>query len=219
MFTSDGGTRAYTYKVTVAPVGRPVSLEIFKAHIKKSNALEDTLLALYLDAAIQYAEKFTKRDLITRTYQTFRDYFPGGNYGEGYYTLQSEAFSQNFEIRKSPLQSVEAIEYKDSTSGLWVTVASLNYYHTLETDYSEIGLNPGYSWPENVLRTLDAVRITFKSGFADTDAGISADWKTAILAHAASLWANRGDCSESGCANSLPGSSFAFYSQNRIISL
>ena len=68
--------RAYTYKVTVPPVNGAVSLATFKSHIKKTGSSEDALLQIYLDAAINFAEGFIRRDLITRTYETFRDFFP-----------------------------------------------------------------------------------------------------------------------------------------------
>ena len=81
--------RAYTYKVTIAPATGAVPLQTFKDHIKRTNSSEDSLLQVYLDAAIDYAEGFIRRDLITRTYETFRDFFPLPGQNEGYYAFGS----------------------------------------------------------------------------------------------------------------------------------
>lgn len=217
--------RAYTYKVTEAPSVLAVSLATFKSHIKKTTSDEDALLTIYLNAAIDYCEKFTRRDLITRTYITFRDFFPG--ISEGYYrfggvpslgSISTGGGNIGFEIRRSPLQSVESIKYLKVT--VLTTVATTVFYNTVEEDYSEILTNDASSWPEDADRQLQAVQIEFKSGFGDAESDVP-PWATeGILLHATQMSQDRGDCScEGGVKKSLPSIANTIYLQNRIENL
>lgn len=220
--------RAYTYRVIVQPAEPAVDLDTFKLHIKKTSTAEDTILQMYLNAAITYAEKFTRRDFTYRTYETFRDFFPGSGQNEGYYSYGnvpsgSQVYSSGenigYEIRKSPLVSVEEISYTDSEGNSGVVVLSSVYYNTREDDYSEILTLPGQSWPTNVMNRLQAIRIEFICGMADTTANFllqHAELSVAIMEIATNLWANRGDCSECSCKNATPPQARMVLMQNRI---
>ena len=222
--------RAYTYTVIVPPANPAVLLSTFKEHIVVTTSLNDNILQLYLDAAIQFAENYTGKDLITRTYQTFRDFFPNPSQNEGYYPfgrvptgatsiIPSTVGNVGFELRRSPLQAVNAITYIDS-DGNSQTVDSTIYYFTVEEDYSEVLLiNDDSTWPENAFTRLQSIQIEFATGIGDTSTDIPACWQVAIMEHAAMLWANRGDCSDSGCMKMLPAAAKAFYDQKRIIKL
>lgn len=219
--------RAYTYRVTTRAV-LPVSfLELFRDHIKRTNTAEDTLLTLYLNAAIKTGENITRRDFLTKTYRTFRDFFPVAFQNEGYYTNGAiptfdggiRNFSDNigFEIRKSPLQSVAEISYQ--LLGVNTTVSTDVYYNTIEEDYSEILLNPDQEWPEDADVKLQAVRIDFLAGFGADETFIPEDIVNAILEHATNMWKNRGDCNDTACMKSLPAISRQTFLQHRIENL
>lgn len=221
--------RAYTYQVTVPPVGGPVSLTLFKQHINVTHTLTDELLQVYLNAAVEFAEKYTNVTLINRTYTTFRDFFPNPNQSEGYYTygrvptgastlIPSTIGNVGFELRRSPVTSVSSIIYTNTDNNS-ITVDPAIYYLSAEKDYSEVLLLENRSWPTDLLHKLQSVSIVFVAGQGATDADIEACWKVAIMNHAAMLWANRGDCSDGNCLKELPLSSKAFYDQKRIISV
>lgn len=211
--------RAYTYKITAGPATNAVSLCTFKLHIKKTTNDEDTVLGIYLRAAIDYCEKVTKRDLITRTYTTFRDSFPGTS--EGYYMYGVSSLGGGnigFELRRSPLQSITSIKYLKTT--VLTTVATTVYYNTVEDDYSEVLTNDGSCWPTDADRRLQTIEIVFKSGFGDDDT-FTPTWATeGILLHATEMYKNRGDCSCDGdIKKSLPSVANTLYLQNRIENL
>ena len=220
--------RDYTYTVTVPPANLAISLDMVKNYLKITNTAQDALLTIFIEAATDYAEKFTRRDFITRTYETFRDFF-SDTISEGYYT-----FGQNpslgvaaitgtgnvgFELRRSPLQSVEQIQYL--SSGVQTTVPAAIYYNTIETDYSEVLSVEDGDWPEDADRRLQAITITFKTGYGDDDTDMPAWVTEGILQHVANMWANRGDCS--GCGDSsgllVPTTAKLLYLQNRIENL
>lgn len=217
--------RAYTYKVTVVPAVPAVTLDTFKDHIKRTGSSEDDLLTLYLNAAIKYGEKLTRRDFITRTYETFRDGFPlaGGinelGYSFGISAGGIQLFGGNigFELRKSPLQSITSVEHL--VSAVFVTVASTVYYNTEETDYSSVLTLPDQEWPTNTDIRFQSVKITFKTGFGDADTDIPEDIANAILDLATALWKHRGDCDEKACSSLIPPGAKMTFLQNRIENL
>lgn len=218
--------RAYTYKVISGPVNLAVDLATVKQHLRVTSTDEDALITQYINAAIAYAEKKTRRDFITRTYETFRDEWPYLGTSEGYYDLSNNYYSSYdrirygdaklyaFELRKSPLQSVSSVEYL--VDGSFVTLANTVYYNTLESDYSEVLLAEDQCWPEDKDQGLQSIKITFVSGFGDTSADVPEDIKTALLMHVTHLYQNRGDCSNEGMIPSMVNS---IYLQSRIENL
>lgn len=229
---SNFAERSYTYKVTIAPSVTPISVTNVKQFAKITTSTDDTLIATLINAAVSYAEQFTRRDFITRTYDTFRDLFPGTFQGfhHGFHS-----FSENinplgasgnfgFEIRRSPLQSITQIAYIDTT-GATIVVPSTVFYNTLEEDYSTVLTLPGQIWPTDALERLQAIKITFKTGFGDAADDVPEDIRQALLMHVTFLYENRGDCEDvcegsSGCGpKTTPSTSKAIYLQNRIENL
>lgn len=188
-------SKAWTYTVTAGPDCPPVSLDDLKTHARVSGSGEDSLLNMILDAVTAYAEGFTKRDFITKTYQTFRD-----------------DFRQVGELRRSKLQSVTTIKYL--VSGALVTVSDAIYYNTVENDFSEILLEEGESFPTDGDVRKQAIEIIFKAGFGDDPRSVPGDLKLAILQHATNYNENRGDCT---LADSVPASAKIVYGKYRII--
>lgn len=218
--------RAYSYRVTSSPAEQPVDLDLFKSHVNVRHSLQDTLLQLYLDAAISCAEEYTKRDLIYRQYETKRDFFPSRLNHEGYYALGLAPFDPiqcgggnlGFEIRKSPLVSVESILYINNQSQS-VTVDPSVYYNTIETDYSEVLTNYNDDWPTDALPRLQSITINFTCGLYPDASSVEAKWKSAILNHAANLYRNRGDCSnDKKNLELLPLPVKQFYLKQRVLS-
>jgi hypothetical protein len=229
------GTRAYTYRVTDPPNVLPVELSDVKQYLKVTTSNDDALITALITQATDFAEKFTKRDFITRTYQTFRDYFPRWCDSEGYYScgaiptrgvnaITVAGGNIGFELRRSPLQEVSAVEYLVDT--VFTIVPTSIYYTTVEDDYSEVLTLPDEEWPEDADKRLQAIRITFLTGFGD-DSSAMPSWVTiGINQHVAAMYEDRGDCAEDcsgvsacACASALPPTARALYLQNRIINL
>lgn len=229
--------RAYTYKVTIPPAEFPVTLEMVKEFLKldPSDDSQDDLLNMFIGAATIYAEKLTKRDFIERTYETFRDFFPRAGQNEGYYPfglvpsgasgISYYGDNVGYEIRRSPLVSVTDIAYTDSNQ-MGQTVASTVYYNTVETDYSEVLTVTGQCWPDDALRQMQNIKITFIAGMAPDAATFLAlhpNLVNALLMHIAKMYENRGDCSEASCAcacaTTAPSAAHGMYLQCQIINI
>lgn len=220
--------RAYTYTVTVPPAGLPVLLATAKNYLKITSTADDALITIFIGAATSYAEGFTRRDFITREYETFRDFF-SNSVSEGYYTfgenpvlgagVVNDSGNVGFELRRSPLQSVETITYL--LDNVLTPVLAAIFYNTIETDYSEVLTVDDANWPDDADRRLQAITITFKTGFGDADTDMPAWVTEGILQHVANMYRNRGDCSACGdtAGSLLPLTAKLLYLQNRIENL
>src|SRR4051812_21902860 len=107
---------------TVAPVAEPVLLAEAKQHLRVDGAYDDALINRLIGSAREYAERETRRQLLTSTYKLTLDYFPGRCW-----TLTNEAlprekaweYGRYFHDRaillpRPPLQSVTSIVYTDA---------------------------------------------------------------------------------------------------------
>lgn len=187
------------YIVTARETTLPISLDSVKEQLKIDGTDEDDYLTLLLNSAISIAELFTKRDISSKTYKCFLDSFTR-TYG--------------FELRKSPLTSLDAVRYyKDNTL---TTLDSSEYYLTESPNFRS--LFPVDSWPCDSDTRAQAVEIEFRSGYTETT--LPADLEVAILQHITALYENRGDCSNKNqCICLLPSAAKLAYQMNRISDL
>jgi uncharacterized phiE125 gp8 family phage protein len=169
--------KAWPYIVTVAPASSPLTLDEIKTHLKISGSAEDTYLTLLLDAVVDFFEKYTKRNLITRTYETYRD-----------------TFDNDLEIRQSPSVSVSKIEYL--VSDVLTTLSTDVYFLLVSNTFPRLSLKAGQEWPTGMDDREQAVKITFTAGYGAAS-DVPEDIKVALLQHIAALYENRGDCDES----------------------
>ena len=203
-------TRSYSYKVTVAPTELPVPLDTVKEWLKITGTASDSLLTLMIESATEYAELATGRWFITRTAETNREKFPSHYNSEGYYRDLPA-----YEIRRSPLQSVESITYL--ADSVVTAVTDTDYYNTLETDFSHI-IADGDGFPSLDEARMQNITVTFKAGYGDTSADVPAWARSAISSHVMAMWANRGDCvCGDGSGEFLPSQAKSTYRQHKII--
>lgn len=176
-----------------------VSLTNTKAWLKIPSTLsvDDTLITYLIKAATGFFEKITGRDLITKTYRTYLDNFPVVNglyYYSGVSPLLPQYQDNGIWLRKSKLQAVTSIKYlKD---GVQLTWDPINYYATVNTDYSAIYLVNGSDFPQNIDIRKQAVEINFTAGYGADDTSVPDDVQQALLRFISFLYDNRGDCAD-----------------------
>jgi len=194
--------KPYSYKEISRDSSEAIPLALVKEHIRASqdNSTEDELIRSYMATARLCFEGFTRRTLITTTYKTYRDIWQSG-----------------YEIRRSPLQTIESVKYYD-TDNVLQTLDSSNYYITNETDYSRLIFNNDAVLP-SLKNREQAIEITFKAGYGDAMEDIPYDIRVALLQHIASMYENRGDCIDSVCSNLLPATASMIYSKYKIIEM
>ena len=167
---------AWPYIVTVAPATLPLTINEVKEHLllDVDDKTQDASLKVMIIAATEYAEKYIKRDFITRTYETLRD-----------------SFADSLEIRRSPFQSVTTVEYLQD--GSFVTVSTDVYFATKSNTFSSLTLKAGQVWPTDVDLQEQSVKITFKAGYGNTLSSVPDSLREGLLQHIAAMYENRGD--------------------------
>lgn len=140
-----------------------LSLEYAKLHIRALNNADDTLLAVYIDAAASYFESQTGRQLLTATRELWLDAFPFVGLTGG---------DARIELPHPPLQSVVSVKYIDGTGVLQSfaggsPVANLFRSSAAAGPYARRGwVEPiaGQPWPVARAET-GAVRIQYTCGY------------------------------------------------------
>lgn len=153
------------------PSTEPVTLAEAKAHLRVTATDDDTLVDSLIATARQWVEDFTRRALITQTWD---------------YTL--DAFADEIEIPLPPLQSVNSVKYLD-VDGVEQTLAATEY--TVDTAATRGLVRPAYgkSWP-SVRDQANAVTIRFIAGYG-TAAAVPGTIKAAVLLMLGELYARR----------------------------
>ena len=157
-----------------------------------------------IDAAIFFAEKCTKRIMYNSAFTAYLDAFYSGD---------------SYEIRLSPLNTIESIYY--TSNGSQVELSTDNYYAALSPTFSYLGLKTGKNWP-TVDNLIHSVSINVTAGYTS----LPADLKKAILQYIGMLYSNRGDCDTGSTSRygndnscSLPASVKNIFNMYRIVDL
>lgn len=164
------------YKRTAKTSATLISTADMKLYLRVDHSADDALIAALITAAINTAEKQMNLDLLTATYENYRD------------TLE-----QDLTLRKGPFYSFTKFEYLVDGS-----------YETLSATEYDIDDGGGIYGKIDGIDLSDAdhdihpkaIKITFVAGYGTTAADIPADILTAIKAHVAYMYENRGDCIE-----------------------
>lgn len=139
----------HSLRVTVSPAAEPVSLSEVRAQTRIDGAAEDGLVAGYILAARQHIERITGRAFVTQTLEMTLHEFPE---------------DREFDLPRSPAQSVTSIQYLDS-DGATQTFGSSNYVLDGGGTPARIALVGNASWPDTADR-IGAVTVTYVAGYA-----------------------------------------------------
>lgn len=133
-----------------APTVEPITLAEAKAHLRVTDAGEDTLISALIAAARGYCQKETGRALLTQTWEITLDAFPSA-----------------IELPNPPVASITSVKYLDG-NGIEQTLDSAAWKLDKSSDYGVGRLVPayGYVWPAT-RADINAVRVRYVAGYAD----------------------------------------------------
>lgn len=182
--------------VTVTPpAAEPVMLAEVKAWAKIDGSTEDAMIASMLTAAIESAEQYLKRPLITRTLKLTLDVGRSNindALGDGVYDLPVSILSgclpRYIKLPFAPIQSITSV-VTYGTAGNATAYSNSNYY--LNGD--KLTLNDSAYWPSD-LRDYKTVEITYVAGYGDTSSAVPAGIKAAIQMHTQRMYDERIIC-------------------------
>ncbi len=168
------------YTLLIDAAIEPLELSYVKDFLRITGNDDDALISNLIVVSRQYGERFTGRDFINKTWKTYLDRF---NY-----------CNNSVVIAKSKLQSITSIQYfKDD---ILTTIDPSVYYNTDDAEYSIVLPKRNKSWPDDVDARKQSIEIVFVSGYGPTATDVPQGIKQAMLAHIASMYENRGDCSD-----------------------
>lgn len=164
------------YKRTTDATSEVITTAEAKSHLRVSVDTDDDLIDDLIKAARQWTENYTRRALLTQTWELTMDGFPDS--GEVVY------------LERSPVASVTSLKYYDTddTEQTWGTS---NYNIDTNSTPGRISEDVDVSWPSTSDRK-NAVKVTFVAGDT-TAASVPLPIKQAMLIHISHNYDNRGD--------------------------
>jgi uncharacterized phiE125 gp8 family phage protein len=166
----------------------PVSVDELKQNIGIFHTEKDSILSVYLQSAIDYAERFTGRQLMPAVWE-----------------LQISTFYEYLKISKAPFISPVSIKYYDANNTLQTLVSG--------TDFDVCSSNPAIIHLKTEFTLYDrpdALQIRFNAGYANA-ASVPAMIKAAIILMAGKMYDNPIDSVEN-----LPKASTNLLKQYRL---
>lgn len=172
---------------TVAPKVEPIDLQEAKDHLRVDTDAEDALIKRLIAAARRRAEQFTRRALITQTWELHLDAFPG---------------EDRFVVPKPSLRSVTSITY-DPDDDTVQTLDPSVYRVDTDAEPGRVLLATSASWPDDTLEPGPAVTVTFEAGYGDAG-DVPEDIVQGMLFIVGHLYENREEVVIGTTATSLP---------------
>lgn len=183
-----------TLVVATPPAVEPVTLVEAKNFCRVDFTDDDTLLTGLIQAAREYAEVFTRRSFVVKSYIQYFDMFPyydflhqtsNASHGIARYASNEWNYSQMIKLWRPPCVAVQKIVYTDTSGAL----QTINVYNSISnpggfqldvaTEPARVFPAPGGYWPPT-LYVPNAVQIFFTAGYSTDAAGVPLTIKTAI---------------------------------------
>lgn len=150
-------------KLITPPAAQPLHVNDVRQHLKQDITDDDNLIAVYLGAAVEFAQMQTQRQFITARYQYILDGFPGPS-------LMGVPIGQAFaipahaiQLPRSPVSQVVNIQYT-AMDGTTQTMPSGDYFVNYTGDPVCITPVFGKIWPIS-LPQIGSVKVNFDAGF------------------------------------------------------
>jgi uncharacterized phiE125 gp8 family phage protein len=150
---------------------------LLKAHLRVTGSSEDDLIQTYLEAALDDAERYTGRALLTTSYKWTLPHFPG---------------TSELVIPRAPVSSgITSIRYYD-TDGNIQTLSTDDFTSSIFDDLrATVNLLDTADWPDTDEDHPDAVEITFTAGYGAAHTALPKLLLSGILLYAGQLYDNR----------------------------
>ena len=183
------------------PTELPITVDDAKQHLRVEAdvTVDDGYITRSIDAARKRYEHYSKRALITQTWDWTLDAFP--------------RLGWLFEVPKPRLQSVASIQYID-TAGATQTLATSEYTVDAKNQPGRIAEAFGKSWPATQA-VINAVTVQFIAGHA-TSAEVPEDVKFGMLLVIGHLYQNRESVIVGTIATKLPDGVEALWAPYRV---
>jgi uncharacterized phiE125 gp8 family phage protein len=162
----------------------PITLTELKEHLRVDHTDEDTLITSLITAARNIAEDYCERSFITQTWKMYMNDWPIVGSSRRPYLNE---YNAGIRLPRGKVISVTTVKLSTTTS-LDTTVASSEYYTSLETDVAEIRAVDG--WDATETGIPNSIEIAYVCGYGDA-ISVPQSIKSAILMIASDLYEYR----------------------------
>src|SRR5262245_60104686 len=140
---------------TAPPVGLPVSIGEVKDRGRIRESDSDGAIDRYIRMAVELAQAYTQRQLLTATWTTYHDTFPSWS-----------STGCAIKLGWGPLQSVLLVRYIDG-AGVEQTVPTTDYVVDAIALVPAVLPAPGKFWPLTQFERRNAVYVSYTAGYGN----------------------------------------------------
>jgi uncharacterized phiE125 gp8 family phage protein len=167
-----------TIQVVTPPASEPLTLAEVKEFLRVDHSDDDATLAIFIAAARQLCESYTRLALMPTTFEEYFDDFP----------TYSGDYKDEIHLSRSPVSAVTYVKYIDGNETT-ITANAADYKTDLISRPARISPDNGWF---GTYETINAVFIRYVAGFADA-ASVPAPLKHGMLLIIGDMYENRTD--------------------------
>jgi len=167
-----------TIQIVTQPASEPLTLAEVKEFLRVDHSDDDATLAIFIKAARQLCESYTRLALMPTTFEEYFDEFP----------TATGTFKDEIRLSRSPVSAVTYVKYIDGNDTTITTSAS-DYKTDLVSRPARISPDNGWS---GTYDTINAVFVRYVAGFADA-ASVPAPLKHGMMLVIGDMYENRTD--------------------------
>ena len=167
-----------TIQIVTQPASEPITLAEVKEFLRVDHSDDDATLAIFIKAARQLCESYTRLALMPTTFEEYFDEFP----------TATGTFKDEIRLSRSPVSAVTYVKYIDGNDTT-ITASASDYKTDLVSRPARISPDNGWF---GTYDTINAVFVRYVAGFADA-ASVPAPLKHGMLLVIADMYENRTD--------------------------
>ena len=167
-----------TIQVVTPPASEPLTLAEVKEFLRVDHSDDDATLAIFITAARQLCESYTRLALMPTTFEEYFDDFP----------QYTGTYKDEIRLSRSPVSAVTYVKYIDGNETT-ITANAADYKTDLISQPARISPDNGWF---GTYETINAVFIRYVAGYADA-ASVPAPLKHGMLLVIGDMYENRTD--------------------------
>ena len=167
-----------TIQIVTPPASEPLSLSEVKEFLRVDHSDDDTTLAIFITAARQLCESYTRLALMPTTFEEYFDDFP----------QYTGTYKDEIRLSRSPVSAVTYVKYIDGNETT-ITANAADYKTDLISQPARISPDNGWF---GTYETINAVFIRYVAGYANA-ASVPAPLKHGMLLVIGDMYENRTD--------------------------
>jgi uncharacterized phiE125 gp8 family phage protein len=167
-----------TIQIVTPPASEPLTLAEVKEFLRVDHSDDDATLAIFITAARQLCESYTRMALLPTTFEEYFDDFP----------QYSGDYKDEIRLSRSPVSAVTYVKYIDGNE---TTITANAADYKIDTISRPARISPDNGW-FGTYETINAVFVRYVAGFADA-ASVPAPLKHGMMLVIGDMYENRTD--------------------------